>query len=224
MNLLKHIIPKQNRGAETKAIARKKCNTERQAIDLFRVAAARLLDINNWGDFASKLSAIFSLTDNNGVTISNKIPEVGNLIRIQLPGPPNIDGSGYDWVRIEKIEEEKDKFRKREFLQLQVRPVENPFDKKKETQAHLYTVDATSTFAVVRKNKTVWVFELGRHELVNTRVNSFVNNARNLLVSVAAFIGLSTSQWKLLINGILTYPYSKLIQKEHEPKYRYSGA
>lgn len=222
MKLLTHIIPKQNRGAETKAIARKKCTTERQAIDLFRIAAARLMDINNWGDFASKLSAHFSLTDNNGVTICNKTPEAGNLIRIQLPGPPNIDGSGYDWVRIEKIEEEKDKFRKRDCIQLQVRPVENPFDKKKETQAHLYTIDATSTFAVIRKNKTVWVFELGRHELVNNHAESFVNKVRNLFVSIAAFIGLSTSQWKLLINGILTYPYSKLVQKEPRSDYRYS--
>lgn len=222
MNLLKQILPKIHGGIDTKAIARKNCINEAQAIEFFKMAAERLLDINKWGDFASKLNATFSLTDNSGVSINYKKPEAGNLIRIQLPGPPNIDGSGYDWVRIEKIEKDKDSFRKLESLQIQVRPVENPFDKKKETQAHLYAIDTTSTFAVIRKNNTVWVLELGRHKFINTNVNSIYQKTRSLYFALAAFVGLSTSQWKLLITGILNFPYHKIEQKELVLDYIYN--
>lgn len=222
MNLLKHIIPTIHRGIDTKAIARKICINEAQAIEMFQMAAERLLDINNWGEFASKLSATFSLTDYSGVSINYKQPEAGNLIRIQLPGPPNIDGSGYNWVKIEKIEKDKDLIRKLESLLIQVRPVENPFDKKQETQAHLYTIDTTSTFAVIRKNKIIWVLELGRHEVINASVNSIYNKARSLCIALAAFAGLSTSQWKLLIKGILNFPYHKNEQKEPVPDYIYN--
>ncbi|MES2478674.1 MAG: hypothetical protein V4561_06295 [Bacteroidota bacterium] len=214
MNLFNHIIPKQSGAAETKTILRKKCSSEIQAVRLFRMASERLLDINNWGFFVSKMNAIFSLTDNQGGSISHKQPEVGNLIRMQLPGPPNADGSGYDWVRIEKIEREKDRFKKKESLVLSVRPIENPLDKKKETNASLYTIDATSTFAVIRKNKTIWVLELGRHTMASFKSHSTFSQLRNYCVTFAAYIGLFTSQWKALLNGILSYPYSKLINKE----------
>lgn len=222
MNLLKYILPKIYRGIDTKAITRKNCINESQAIEMFQMAAERLLDINKWGDFASKLKAVFSLTDNSGVSINYKQPEAGNLIRIQLPGPPNIDGSGYNWVKIEKIEKDKDSIKKLEYLLLKVRPVENPFDKKKETQAHLNTIDTSSTFAVIRKNKTVWVLELGRHEIINANVNSIYQKARSLYIALAAFVGLSTSQWKLLINGILSFHYHKIEQKEPVPDYIYN--
>lgn len=221
MNLLKLLI-KQHPGAAIKTIARKRFDTEYQAANRYLILRERLMDINRWGDFANKLKAIFCLTDFNGVSINFRKPEAGNLIRMQLSGPPNIDGSGYNWVRIEQIENAIDDLNKIEWMKLKVRPLENPFDKKEEHLASLYQIDSSSTFVIIRDNLTVWIFELGSHKIINSKLKFAIKNAHNTLVAFAAFAGVSTSQWKLLVSGIMNYQKEEIVKKEKKTNYSFN--
>jgi hypothetical protein len=135
------------------------------------------------------------------------MPVKGNLIRIKLPAPPNQQGDGFDWVRIEEFENSKDLLKDEELFGFRVRPVENPLSRSGES-AHFYTSDATSSFLVMRKSCTISAMEKGRNEVPNAS-GSFLNKIRNILIAIPAMLGLSKPQWKNLTDGILNPPVDR---------------
>jgi len=200
---LEKIIPPQVSGGHTGATEKVETTYRTNAILVFNAAKKRLFDINNWHKLCGKASALFQLTDSNGNLLYKSIPDVGNLIRIELPGaPPNTTGGGYDWVRIEEIEDQKDIIKDEEIAGFRVRPVSNPLTKDNEA-AHFYTHEATSTFLVIRNKYTVVALERGRNEKSNTKPGSLLNKIRNVGIAFAAMLGLSTPQWKSLVRGVL---------------------
>ncbi|MCW3077749.1 MAG: Uncharacterized protein JWO32_2358, partial [Bacteroidetes bacterium] len=125
MSLLEQIIPKQKKGSHTGATSKVELDSRLAAIVRFDEAKKRIIDINNWYKLCGKKGAEFTLTDENGIPLNVVMPKIGNLIRIKLPAPPNPNGEGYDWVRIEKVEEEKNKLKDEELFGFRVRPVQN---------------------------------------------------------------------------------------------------
>jgi len=204
MNLLKMIIPRQVLGFKTGASTEFKAPTIRDAMLIFLEAKFRLLDVNNWFLICGESGAEFRLTDDEGNPVEKNKPEVGNLIRIKLPAPPNKAGDGYDWVRIEKLEDLEDKSSDEELCGFRVRPVRSPYSKS-DASSHFYTSNATSTFLVYRKREVIHVYERGRNELPNT-TGSFLNRLRNLIVAIFASFGFSKPQWKNLVRGVLNAP------------------
>ncbi len=196
------LIPEQRTGGETGATSKVIVATHQDAIALFDQCKRRLVDINNWKKLCGDVGAEFHLTDNKGNLLHRTLPEVGNLIRIELPAPPNKTGDGYDWVRIEAFEDCKDLVKDEEVFGFRVRPVENPNNKNGES-AHFYKSSATSTFLVRRINYTVYALERGKNEVPNDKPSSLLNKLRNIIIAFAAMIGLSKPQWKNLVNGIL---------------------
>ncbi len=69
---------------------------------LFLLACERLKNINNWNKYCAVAMADTLLTDKNGVPARGE-PQVGDYIRIDIPGPGTESGDGYDWVQIEEI-------------------------------------------------------------------------------------------------------------------------
>lgn len=197
--MLKNIIPKQTTGAKTGAIAHKKCDTLSRAKALFKNASQKLLDINNWGNYAGENESKFTLTDSRGDKIISTASK-GNFIKIKITAPHNKEGDGYDWVKIEHIYTETDDTNNYEYIVLQVRPHKNP--KGSSNTAHFYTDSATSTFCIIRKYKTVFALELGRNEKPNTNV-TLLNSVRNYIIAMAARLGLAKLQWKKLMKGFL---------------------
>jgi hypothetical protein len=201
MSTSPHIVPKQVTGSRTGATSKLKTASAEAAEKLFTEAKTRLLDINNWYRFCGKKGAEFCLTDARGNPLRQTHPETGNLIRIRLPAPSNEKGDGYDWVRIEAWENSKDPAKDEETLGFRVRPVSNPADRSNES-AHFYTREATSSFLVKRKGMTVYALERGRNEKPNP-TGGLLNKLRNTIVALAAMIGLSVPQWKLLTAALL---------------------
>jgi len=196
-----NIIPKQFIGAKTGATSSVKVSSVEAAAALFNEAKQRLFDINNWQNLCGGKGAAFQLTDKHGNALTQTPPEVGNLIKIKLPAPSNEKGDGYDWVRIEKIENTTNPINDEEIVGFRVRPVSNPADHSEES-AHFYTSDATSSFLLVRRGSRVYAMERGRNEQPNP-VGGFWNRIRNIIIALAAMLGLAVPQWKMLVNGIL---------------------
>lgn len=204
MEEISDIIPKQFTGTETGATSKVKLDNRHQALLRFQAARERLLDINNWQKLCGPGSAEFTLTDNDGNVIQNSKPKVGNLIRIKLPAPPNKEGDGYDWVRIEEFEDNRTLISDSEIVGFRVRPVENPKNKTGNS-AHFYTDAATSTFLVIRYSHSVFAIERGKNEIPNDS-RLWLTNLRNKLVAFFASIGFSKPQWEKLTDGILNPP------------------
>jgi hypothetical protein len=195
------IVPTQKEGDVSGAIAKREKESLQSAVKLFQKAKERLLNINQWKEYSGILSASFILTDKHGNEI-NTIPEKGNLIKIKLPVPGTQEGDGYDWVRIDKIDDACNPDAEEEHFAIRARPVKNP-DSENVESAHFYTKDASSTFIVSRKNKTVVAEEIARNSIPNTDTDKILDAARNAVVAVAAFSGMAWPQWKQLMEGFL---------------------
>ena len=199
-NTEKPIVPPPVIGKHTGAQVDKQTGSIDEAKALFQRAKKRLFDINHWHDFAGAGSATFTLTDKYGNDVSHP-PEIGDFIKIDLPGPGSTEGEGYDWVEIEAIEEKKEHIA--EYAAIRVRPATNPRTLNDDKIAHFHSDTATSTFIVQREGTLVSAAEKGRNETENKENLNFLDKIRNILVSWTASKGAAYPQWKALMEGFL---------------------
>lgn len=193
-------VPPQEAGGKTDIEAHLEAADRAEAHKIFAEAKKRLLDVNHWSSISRGISASFVLTDCRG-TVKKCSPQVGDYLRIDIPGPGTAAGDGFDWVRIEMIEEEPDCLGPKEFVVMRVRPASQP--EKKKSTAHFFEPDATSSFMVKREGRRITAEVHGRNEKSNPQGESLADSIRNALVSIGAQAGLSKIQWEKLVKGIL---------------------
>ena len=195
------IIPEQKTGQEKNILESATAETDEAAKALFLKAKERLLNINNWSEYAGAASAKFTLTDAEGAPLDTK-PEKDNLFKIEIPAPGNKSGEGFDWVRIEAVEEMEDEQNNYEFVAIKVRPCSSPLNDLPQV-AHFFSEESTSSFVVQRKNQEVIAAVFGRNEKPNPQSEGVMNYIRNALVAVGAITGVANIQWKSLVKGLL---------------------
>jgi hypothetical protein len=193
-------VPPQEAGGKTDIEAHLEAADRAEAHKIFAEAKKRLLDVNHWSSISRGISASFVLTDCRG-TVKKCSPQVGDYLRIDIPGPGTAAGDGFDWVRIEMIEEEPDCLGPKEFVVMRVRPASQP--EKKKSTAHFFEPDATSSFMVKREGRRITAEVHGRNEKSNPQGESLADSIRNAVVSIGAQAGLSKIQWEKLVKGIL---------------------
>ena len=194
-------LPEQHQGGEKNIESTVNAGSIHAAEQLYNTAKQRLLDVNNWDKICGELSAVFRLTDDKGKEIAGDITQ-GSCIKIDVPGPGTASGKGYDWVRIENIEEKKDSEEDAAFILITVRPADNP-QTKDNNIAHFFSDKATSNFVVKREGTKVTAAVYGRNEVPNTGTDNIIDKARNAVVGVSAIAGVSNAQWKSLTNGLV---------------------
>jgi len=192
-------IPKQEIGEEMDVMEKRSFENKAIAIDFFKTARHRLLDVNRWAKLTGHELSSFQLVSSFGNPVEG-LAGNGDYIRIDIPGPGTSVGQGYDWVLIESIVEASEVGM--ELVSMKVRPTASPLSNNGDT-AHFLTEQATSTFQVKRIGQHVLAEEHGRNEQPNTYTMSTTANIRNMLVGWAATLGLSYPQWKSLVKGIL---------------------
>jgi hypothetical protein len=170
-----------------------------EAENTFNRACTRLLNPPIWHEIAGALSASFELQNSDG-QYPERLAEVGDYLKISIPGPGNSAGDGYDWVRVEAIEENTLPEAAASFA-LRLRSSANPTHAEKGT-AHFFTEDATSTFIAKMSGNEVVVSYHGRNEMPNTE-GGLGDKIRNTIVASGAALGLSELHWKALLNGLL---------------------
>jgi len=192
------IVPDQNTGkpidtsssitvdaAETKAF--------------FDVVKQRLQDVNQWNSYAGSLTAKFQLVDENG-NEADRAAQKGDYFKIDIPGPGNESGDGYDWVQIEEVESASGP--DMESFGFRVRPASSPQNKKDDT-AHFYSPESTSSFTVIREKNKVTVAVYDRNTKANTKADTIVDKVRNAIVGSGGILAFSKIQWKSLTDGLL---------------------
>ena len=197
----KDIIPEQKTGKEVNTEHALSLESREQAQELFKTAVCRLLDVNHWEDLCGVGSANFQLTDKDGNEIKRAAIE-GDHFKIDVPGPGSVEGRGYDWVRIEKIEESIDCEKDNESIAIRVRPAPNPTTPGDEV-AHFFSEQATSSFVVERKGNLVKAGVYGRNEKPNTLIKNLIDKARNAIIALGAISGISSVQWQKLSKGLI---------------------
>jgi hypothetical protein len=173
---------------------------EQSAVLAFEQAVDRLFNVDAWSDLPG-LSSSFELYDANGNRKKGAVPEIGDYVRIVLPGPlPE------NWVTVVTKRQEES------MAEFTVRPSEDPKapppEQEKETK-HFFSSEATSTFRVERKGHIIQAFEIGRNERVNNQGEEAGGRAIvNTLVAAGGWAGFQDIQWTKLTDY--------LVQKEEK--------
>src|SRR5688572_12697926 len=118
-------IPKQVEGAQTNTSYSLTAINIDEAKSLYQKARKRLLDINNWQQLCGAASAQFELVDETG-NKDDGIAKENEYFKIDIPGLGNVAGDGYDWVKVEKVEESNKPEEDIECILIKVRPATSP--------------------------------------------------------------------------------------------------
>jgi hypothetical protein len=159
------------------------------------------MNVNHWHEYSGPVTATFRLTDANGKEV-DRTAEKGDYFKIKVPAPGPSAGDGYDWVRIEAVEDKSNPEGVAEVIAIRVRPAPNP-DGKGENVAHFFKDSATSSFVVQRTGNEVKATVHGRNEIPNTETSNIVDKIRNAVVGTTAIAGIANVQWNNLVKGLI---------------------
>lgn len=195
-------IPTQKEGQHTDTVTEQVLDDLQTAQYYFEIAKHRLLDVNNWHRISQIEASVFILINENGEKL-NSLAKVGDYFKIDIPGPGSRTGDGYDWVKIEFIEEIKNEGLDKEALIMKVRPTKNP-KKRGDDTAHFLKDKATSTFIIAREGNKLTAEVHGRNEVPNVDASPLIDKLRNAVIGLGAMLGISVLQWKILTKGIVS--------------------
>ena len=198
-NSEEELIPLQQTGAESNIEETQQLNSDEEAQAFFMTVKERLQSVNNWHKYAGSLTADFKLCDADGNEVQRSVQK-GDHFKIDIPGPSPATGDGYDWVRVEEINEVKEP--SNESISILVRPATNPNNNRHDV-AHFFSDAATSCFMVSRHGTEVKAAVYGRNEKPNTHTEKVVDTVRNTAVASGAVGGFAGLQWKSLVSGLL---------------------
>jgi hypothetical protein len=193
------LVPSNETGAKSDTENSITFSSANDAKEFFAIVKHRLLNINDWHLLTGTASASFILTDEKGNKVQRQA-QLGDHFKIDIPGPGNKTGKGYDWVQIEAIEDTSSE--NEDEVSIRVRPSDSP-QQSSDDVAHFFSEEATSTFTVERKNNIVIASVHGRNEKPNTHSESVIDKVRNAVVATGAILGLNKPQWKSLVKGLL---------------------
>ena len=188
-------IPEQYKGNKLNVEYTLIASSIKEAVAIFSESVKRMLHVNGWQEITNSALSRFQLTDDKGNDLHRSAKE-GDLFKIDIPGPGNEVGEGFDWVRVEVI------ILKINRVAMRVRPVASPMHPKDGT-AHFFTRDATSTFQIFRRGRIVTSGVYSRNEVPNTEASQVIDTVRNTAVAIGAIAGASRVQWESLVRGFV---------------------
>ncbi len=174
-------------------------NSTEEAKAFFRVVKQRLLNVNAWHELAGAATAEFQVVDRSAREV-DRLVQKGDYFKIDVPGPGPVAGEGYDWVKVEEINEVSEQ--DMESVGIRVRPSPSP-QNTEEDIAHFYSEESTSNFTVTREGSRITAGIYDRNTKPNDEGGNLVDKARDLLVGLGAVNGFSKYQWKQLADGLL---------------------
>ncbi len=161
-------IPRQSKGEGTDVMNEDSYANNTDARDAFDTARSRMLDVNNWSQYAATEAPISTLGGYN--------PAVPNFSLHRDAGTPNqadvgdvikISAGGQDmYVRIDKIIDTPSEFA------MQVRPSDANGNTNGATE-HMYSAEATNTFRLTQHGNTVLNGFHGRNEVTNSGLQNW---------------------------------------------------
>ena len=96
--------PLQQNGKFVDAEAFVEETTVEEAIVTYNRACARMLNPPVWEQLTPGKNVSFNLATTTDDDVQ-RLAEAGDYFKIDLPGPGSLSGEGYDWVKVETIEE-----------------------------------------------------------------------------------------------------------------------
>lgn len=192
-------VPIQKKGGFHDSESTKTC-TDSDVYSQFDLLKQRFFSINQWKSYAAGASADFRHFDPSGKP-AERMPKKGDFIRIDIPGPGNQEGKGYDWVEIVNLSH-RDTGNEESYLMI-CRPCQDP-NQPEGNIAHFYSTAATSNIRISREGNTLKVGVYGRNEKPNFQAG-FADKIRNFFIGIGGMFGFSKIHWKNLAEGLIKF-------------------
>lgn len=164
------------------------------AVREFERSKKKLFDVNRWSAMPG-LTCEFVLYTPQGKEKDRGQPEVGDFLFINLPGP-----APENWVKVIDIKVENEQA---EFI---VSPSPDPREKgegEKEIE-HFFGDEATSTFRVRLRAKSIFAYEIGKDERINNKGPEAGNRkVLNTLIAEGGWAGIQKIQWRNLTDYLV---------------------
>ena len=167
--------------------------SEDEAVREFNRTVEKLFDVNTWSNLPG-ITSTFTLFNRYGTEKQQKQPEVGDYIKILLPGP-----TPENWVMVTNITNEQ------HLSEFTVSPSKDPTDKnegQKEIE-HFFIEEATSTFRVELSGKTIKACELGKNEGINNNRKAGDRELINTILAEGGWAAFQKTQWKKLTDYLV---------------------
>ncbi|MCX8523840.1 hypothetical protein OF897_07875 [Chryseobacterium formosus] len=191
-------VPKHVKGSFHDTESKKEVGNSSDLDLKFTILKKRFLSINQWRDYCKESATDFRLFDFAGKNVE-RLPQLGDYIRIDIPGPGGSEGRSFDWVQIISID-----LANSDMIIIQCRPSKDPVKQNTKKIAHFYSSHATSTFIISKEKDGIKAGIYGRNEYPNLKAG-FFNSIRNIMIAVGGMLGLSKVQWKCLAEGFVDF-------------------
>lgn len=194
------IIPSQLQGDFHDIVSMHCANAVDIAIRNFEKVQMRLFSVNEWHSLSDKVKTEFALFDSetNKPTADLK---VDNRIRIDIPGPGNHSGDGYDWTKVIAIQNEHNND-EIPFVAFTIKPCSAP-GSDAATVAHFYTEKSSNTFVIRRVGTCIYAEVHGRNQVENTSAVPMLDTIRNKAIQVGASLGMGGLNWLGFADALL---------------------
>lgn len=193
-------IPAQIKGDSHDIVDMECADSIKEASLDFQSLQKRLKAVNDWHSFSKEVKTKFTLINSTTKERTEELA-IGNLIRIDIPGPGNPSGSGYDWTEIIDLQNGLDNDQC-PFFAITVKPCTAPKGDN-ETIAHFYQEESTSTFIVRRIGTCIYAEVHGRNQIENTSDVPIMDSVRNKAVVIGRKFGFGSLNWAVFTKALL---------------------
>lgn len=154
----------------------------------------RLFNVNGWSGIPGIANATFELFTPQGEPLDRNHVQLGDFIKIDLPGP-----LPFYWVKVIEVSDEKDG------AQFTVQPTYDPTEKDDKTATdHFFQDRARSIFRVERRGNEITAMEIGIDESANSKEGEAGGKRlTNTLVSAGGWAAIQKYQWKNLTDYVV---------------------
>ncbi len=160
--------------------------------EAFARSVEKLLNVNGWSALSS-FTADFLLHDQRGQPKPDGKAEVGDHVRVTLPGP-----TPENWVRVIDLTVRED------LVEFTVQPCADPGKANTGEVAHFFTDEARSTFRVEREGTMITASEIGQDEAINNQQPEAGDRALvNTAIAEGGWLFYQKVQWKTLTDYLV---------------------
>ncbi|WP_210149505.1 hypothetical protein [Chryseobacterium scophthalmum] len=190
-------IPLQVKGNFHDTESIQKLENAHEAELKYNILKERFFEINKWGAYSKDNIADFTLCDSSGDKV-DRVPIIGDYIKILLSEIKNPETEDYQWVRIDMIDKTNPNR-----IMMQCRPSKLPGNEFAGKTVHFHSANTTSTFVISKGNDYVKMAIYGRNEKPNQNTD-IISSVKNMLIALGRVVGSSKIQWKQLTDGMVS--------------------
>lgn len=189
-------VPPQVKGHFHDTESLQKFENSQLADQKFEILKENFFAIGNWNANFQKKTVEFTHCNFSGETV-NRVPQIGDYIKILLSKKSSPKQEDYQWVQIDMIDKSNP-----QRIMMQCRPSKLPGNNFGGSTIHFHSATSTMTFIVSKRENQIKMAVYGRNLKANKNTG-FVTSLKNTFTGLGEKFGAQKIHWKTLTDGLV---------------------